>query len=110
MVITIKNESEEEVDRLLSKMRKSKVQILGANRQPFYLEIQKEGKEEKLKRVYENQLWAFEIMVNRYRKDLKDTWKDEFCLYWSDYLKGKVKNINDYLGIKEIKEKENINN
>ena len=69
---------------------------------PFYKRIQAEGFEEMLKQTEETQKHSFEKICKREEIHKKD-WYDEFILFWTGFLKGEFKSINQYLKRKNLK-------
>lgn len=93
---------EELQDRLLvaeaadDRAEKRLVEVRRLSKMPFHLRIQEKGMEENLESVYIVQKHTFEVICKRDNIH-KDDWKDEFCLFWDSFLKGKCKSINEYL-------------
>lgn len=65
---------------------------------PFHEMIQQPGQEDKLKEVEEVQEETFhKIIRKRKHKEIIEDEKDLFCLFFSEFLKGNCKSINDFL-------------
>ena len=73
---------------------------------PFYKRIQIDHNVEQLKRVEETQRWAMEGVIKKHWVISKDDQKELFEEFFTEYLKGKVKNINDFLKNRGFKKKD----
>lgn len=65
---------------------------------PFHLRIQDETQQQQFIEVYDAQLCAFERILKKelVGKRLPEDWKDDFTLFWTGYLKGEYKSINQF--------------
>jgi hypothetical protein len=87
------------IERREERIRKDFEALNKYNKMPFFKRIQQKGFEDKLNQTYEIQKHSFKIICKREGIHKQD-WKDEFCLFWSGFLKGEYKSINQYLGRK----------
>ena len=72
------------------------ITIARKNKIPFHLEIQEKSMKDTLERVERTQKWTFEKICKKDKIHKKD-WKDEFALFFTGFLKGEYKSINQYL-------------
>ena len=64
---------------------------------PFYLRIQTEGNIEQLKRVEETLKWAMELGIKKHYPKLKGQEQELFAEFFTEFLEGKCKSINDFM-------------
>jgi hypothetical protein len=82
------------------KNEKEYKKLLELRKMPFHLRIQEESMKKQLDSVYKTLKNSFEKICKK-DKIHKDDWLEEFYLFWSGYLKGEYKSINEYLGRKQ---------
>ncbi len=73
---------------------------------PFYKRIQEPGEEDKLKEVEKHQKEAFMRRIKLSYRELADDKDDLFADFMVSYLKGKVKNILEYLELETGRDKD----
>jgi hypothetical protein len=86
--------TEERITQLEEQQKQ--IEVARANKPPYYLELQLKKNKQRLQRMDRMQKETFKSIC---KKDgiHKTDWYDEFILYWTGFLKGEYKSINQYL-------------
>lgn len=93
----------EELNRRNAKAIDEAKDLNRVSKLPFHLKIQAKGFEEQLQRVESTQRNAFKKICEK-EKIHKNDLKDEFALFWMEFLRGEIKSINQYLKRKDFNE------
>ena len=89
-LLELKNLKEQQIEQEIA-------EIKALQRMPFYLMIQEEGQEEKLKRVEASQLQAMKHQVYKYYHKERAQYKALWAEFMTEYLSGQCPNIVTFL-------------